>query len=238
MIKRLAAVIAILVVALAALTELVVPGVITRGVETALTSTFGSAEEHDVKLKSFPAARMLLGQFDEVSVISTNVATATLVLDEVAVTLKDVSLDMKALLADKHLNVNRGRQGLVTIAIGERSLQDYLAANVPAFKEPRVLINPDSVLISGYFTVAGRDFVCTFSGKFSLADVKTVKFETQGFSVDEVAVPADFLNKWLDLLGQPDLSLDLSKFPLPLKGTEVIQEDGRVIVKASLDQGG
>ncbi|HCJ10738.1 MAG TPA: hypothetical protein DHW14_06200 [Clostridiales bacterium] len=235
MLRRLAVVVLIVFVVLAALSELVLPGILARSVEAALEATFGPPAEHDVRLASRPAVKMLLGRFDEVEVTSTNVQTSTLVLESLAVTLHDASVDLKALLSEGELEVSRSARSRVTITITERNLEEYLAANVPEFREPRVLITSDVAAFSGYVTVLGRDFVFTLSGRFVLRDESTVGFDITGFTVDDVGVPGEFLEKWLDVLGEPDLSIDLAGFPLPLKGTEVTQEEGRVIIEATAD---
>jgi len=232
MLKRLAVVILIAFITLAALSELVLPGVLARGLERALETTFGPAGEYEVTLKSYPSARMLLGRFDEVSIMSTNVDTSTIVLESLAVTLEDASVDMKSLLGKGEFKVTRSSRSRVTIIVTQRNLEDYLAANVPEFKEPRVLVTPESVAISGYMTILSTDFVCSLVGRFVLKDEHTIGFDITGFKVDQVDVPPVFLDKWLELLNQPDLSLDLAAFPLVLRGVEVVQEDGQLVIKA------
>lgn len=238
MLRRLAVVVVIAFIVLAALSELVLPGILARSVEAALEATFGPPAEHEVRLASRPAVKMLLGRFDEVGVTSTNVQTSTLVLESLAVTLHAASVDLKVLLSEGELEVSRSGRSRVTITITERNLEEYLAANVPDFREPRVLITSDVAAFSGYVTVLDRDFVFTLSGRFVLRDESTVGFGIDGFTVDDVSVPADFLGTWLEVLNEPDLSLDLSRFPLPLRGTGVTLEDGRIVIEAEVVEGG
>lgn len=232
MLKRLLVVCLIAFITLAALSELILPGVLARGVEEALKVTLGPDADYSVALKSHPAARMLFGRFDEVSVVSTNVETSTLVLDQLAVVMEDCSVSIKSLLADRELKVTRSRSSKVTITVTQGNLERYLAASVPEYREPRVLITPDAVTLSGYLTVLDKDFVCDLVGKFVLENDTSIGFAVTGFTVDGVAVPPEFLDKWLELLGQPDLSLDLGAFPLPLTGTGVTHEDGRIVIEA------
>jgi len=238
MLKRLVVVILIAFITLAALSELVLPGVLARGLERALETTFGPAGEYEVTLKSHPSARMLLGRFDEINVMSTNVQTSTLVLESMAVTFNDASVDLKALVAEGDLRIDRSRGGNVTITISEVNLAEYIAEYVPTFVEPRVLVTPETAALSGCVEVGEREVVFTLTGLFVLADEQTVSFDIQSFSVDGVTVPADFLATWLDLLNQPDLSFDLGQFPLPLKGTGVSHEDGRVVIEAEAVESG
>lgn len=230
--KRVLVVCLIAFITLAALSEFILPGVLARGVEEALKTTLGTEGDYEVALKTRPAVRMLLGHIDEISVVSTNVSTSTIVLEYLAVVLEDCSVDLKSLLADRELKVSRSRDSKVTITISQGNLERYLAANVPEYQDPRVLVTPEAVTLSGYLTVLGRDFVCNLVGQFVLEDDSTVGFAISGFTVDGVAVPPEFLEKWLELLGQPDLSLDLKAFPLPLTGTGVVHEDGRIIIEA------
>lgn len=233
MLKRLAVVIIIVFAVLAALSELVLPGVFARGVEEALATTFGDASSYDVTLTSRPAIKMLIGKLDEVSVVSTNVATSSMVLESLAVTLEDTSIDLKSLLAERELRWTRTGTSKVSITITERNLEDYLSRNVPEFREPRVLMTDDGMSLSGYVVVFGQDIVFDLDGRFEVTDDQNVGFEVTGFNVDDVSVPVEFLEKWLDVVGNPDLSLDMESFPLPLKATEILHEDGRVIIKGS-----
>ncbi len=238
MLKRLLVVVVVVFLVLAGLTELVLPGVVARGVEGALASTFGETGQHKVTLRSYPSFRMLLGDFDQVNLVSTNVATSTLILSELAVTLEDASVDMKTLLKDKRLKVDRGGRAQVTMTITAANLKDYLTENVPELKDPEVLINPEEVAIGGRLTVAGQDLACAIMGRFVLSDPSTVGFDIQGFSVNDVAVPEAFLDTWLEVMNHPDLSMDLTRFPLPVTGKEVLLEEGRVVIKAESGQSG
>jgi hypothetical protein len=236
MLKRLALVLVVVLIVVGVLSEFFLPGLLARGVEQALETTFGPAGDHRVRLRSYPAVRMLLGHFDDVTITSTNVETSTISLEALAVTLEDASVDLRALLAGGDLRVTRSQKTRVTITITQRNLEAYLARNVPGFGDPRVLITPEFTVISGYLTVLEREFLCSLSGRFVLADPKTVSFRIEGFSVDDVIVPTEFLETWLELLGRPDLSLDLTAFPLPLTGTEVVAEDGQMVIKATSGQ--
>jgi len=236
--KRVLVVAFILFVALAALSELVLPRAIARGVEEALAARFGEEADYDVTLKSYPSVRMLLGDLDKVSVVSTNIATADIILSKLAVTLEDASVDLRALLADRDLVVSRATRGEVTITVTAANLRDYLAANVPELKDPDVLITADAVAIAGRLSVAGRDVAVAFAGQFLLTDADTVGLDIQSFSVNDVPVPDVFIETWLEVMSDPDLSLDLSSFPLPVTGKEVTLEDGRLIIEAVIAQGG
>jgi len=237
--KRVAVVFLVIVLALAVTAEIVLPAVVSRGVRNALASSgFGRPDQFQVRLKSFPSVRMLLGHFDKVTVISTNVATSTLVLSELSVTLEDAAVDMRALLADKSLKVDRSGGGQVSITITADSLKAYLAKNVPDLKDPAVTITPEATTLAGRLGVAGVEIRISLTGTFVLAGPSRVAFTISGCRVNEVAVPAEFLETWLAVLKGPDLSLDLARFPLPLEGKEVIQEDGRVIIKGLVGTGG
>lgn len=231
MLKRLLVVVLLLAVVLVGASELVLPGLVSRQLASGLQETFGTGESMTVKLRSFPALRMLTGHLDQINVVSSNVPAGSLNLDNLSVTMTDVSVNMRDLLAKKGLTVTHASGAKVVITIGEASLQRYLLEGVDTLGEPRVLIN-DAMEISGYLTVVGKKVLVTFGGRFALKDDHWVSFTFDRAKVGDVEVPEAFVGTLLTLLGSPELGLDLSKFPLPLKGTAVRQEPGKLIIEA------
>jgi len=232
MLKRLVAVLVLLFVVIAGAAELVLPGVVSRELAQGLQQTFGTGDAMTVKLRSFPALRLLTGHLDEITVVSSNVPAGSLNLDSLSVTMTGVSVNMRDLLTHKGLEVKHAAGAKVVITVSQESLRRYLLSNVQGLADPMVAVGPDGLGISGNLTVAGRKVKVAFMGGFSLKNDHWVSFELKRVAVGDVPVPEAFLPAFLSLLGTPELGIDLSKFPLPLKGTAVRLEPGKLIIEA------
>ena len=232
MLKRLLVVAIILAIGIVGAIEIALPGVVTRELSSGLKDMLGTGEAMTVRLRVFPALRMLTGNFGQITVISSNVSAGGLNLDTLSVTIEDVSVNLRDLLAHKGLTVTHSGATKVVITIGEGSLERYLLEGVDTLDEPQVLMGTDGMDISGDLTVAGRKIPMTFGGQFALKDEHTVVFNIVRIKVADAAVPEGFVGPFLGLLGSPELSLDLEKFPLPLRGTTVRQEEGKLIIEA------
>ncbi len=231
MLKRLLLVILLLAIVAVGASELVLPGLVSKELSSNLQETFGTGDAMHIKLRSFPALRMLTGHLDQINVVSSNVPAGSLNLDTLSVTMTDVSVNMRDLLAHKGLAIKHAAGAKVVITISEASFQRYLLEGVEGLGDPRVLIN-DRMEISGYITVAGIKTLVTFGGSFALKDDNWVSFTVSQVKVGDVEMPESFVSTFLGLLGAPELGLDLGKFPLPLKGTAVRQEQGQLVIEA------
>lgn len=231
MLKRLLLVVVIFAIVVAGALELVLPMIVSKELSRGLQETFGTGADMTVKLRPFPAVRMLTGYLGTVSVVTTEVPAGSLTLDSLAVTMNDVSVNMSDLLSRKTLKVTRASNTKVVITVSQANLLDCLATEA-AFAEPSFVVHPDLAIMGGYLVVGEKKVPVSFEGRFVLQDERWVRFELSGASVGNVAVPRDFLGSFLSLVGSPELAFDLSKFPLPLKALGVRQEEGRLIIEA------
>jgi hypothetical protein len=231
MLKRLLVVALIFSVIIVGAIELVLPGVVARELSSGLQEAFGTGEAMTVKLRSFPAVRMLTGRLGQVSVVSVNVPAGALTLDTLKVTIENVSVNLRDLLSHKGLAVTHSGAKIV-ITVSEGSLERYLLADVDTLDRPKVKIGTNGMDLSGDLLVAGRKVPVTFGGQFALKDEHTVTFSVTRVQVAGADVPEEFVGPFLGLLGGVELSLDLEEFPLPLKGTALRQEEGKLVIEA------
>jgi len=233
MLRRLLVVLLLLAAVLVGVIELTLPGVASRALADGLKETLGTGETMTVRLKAHPSLRMLAGHFDSVTVVSAKVPVGSLTLDELAVTLEEVSVNMRDLLARKGLQVSHSGRVTVVITISESSLERYLLREVAGFGGPRVLLTKDGVQISGEVTVAGKKTAVSFIGRFELADEHWVRFVLTGVRVGDATVPAGFLDAFLDLFGRPEMGIDLERFPVPLRGTAVRTDEAKLVIEGT-----
>jgi hypothetical protein len=229
MARRLAIVV-VLALVVVGLAQLFLPRIVAQGLEVGLAGMLGG--EPEVRLRAYPALRLLLGRIDQLTVETHLVEAGALVFDTFSSTLEDLAINLRALLADRTLVVERVGRQTATIRISQDSLRRYLAATVPRLQRPEVLLEPGRARFRGQVSMAGRTVTLTMEGTFAFPpdDRSRVVFNPTRLQFDGVVMEVDRLPEWLNLLGGPELFIDLARFPLPLRGTEVWMEPGWLII--------
>ncbi len=220
----------VLVIVVIGLAQLFLPRIVAQGVEVGLAGMLGG--EPEVRLRAYPALRLLLGRIDELTVKTHLVDAGALMIDSFSSTLEDLAINLRALLSDRALVVERVGRQTATIRISQDSLRRYLAATVPRLQHPQVFLEQGRVRLRGELPLAGRRLTVAIDGVFGFPpdDRSRVIFTPTRLQYDEFAVEADRLPEFLNLLGGPELFIDLARFPMPLLGTEVRMEPGWLII--------
>lgn len=202
--------------ALFAVTELVLPRVLSGVLKDALATYTGSEDITGVKLSAWPAAKMLTGQFDAVTVEAQNVPYGNLVIDSVVTTLDHLSVNMKDLLLKREFKPTyKGVRA--SVRIGEANLNRYVWAGVTGAKNGLIKLGPNGATITADLTLLNQTVPLLVDGKFVVVDPKTVAFDPTGFSFG--GVPLD--ERMVTLVknyGWLRASFDLSKLPVDVTG--------------------
>ncbi|MHB8926523.1 MAG: LmeA family phospholipid-binding protein [Bacillota bacterium] len=220
------------IVALTLVVELLLPSVVARGVEAGLDKILGPGETVNVRLKAYPALKMLTGRVDQVTVESANIKAAGLVIDKLTATIDQVSVNLRTLLSKRQIQSTKSSSIDVKLTISEQNLKQYVLANVKGVKEPRLQIEPGKVTAGGYLTFNGKDFFVVGEGRFVVKDATKVGLELTGLKVDDQDVPVGMINKVMEMLGGTDLFIDMTKFPIPLEAREVQMNKGSLVIIA------
>ncbi len=218
----------ILVVLVAVMVQWVLPTVVEKGTEAALAKLSGG--EVELSLEAYPTARMLLGKFDVVTVEARNVRAASLIIDKVRTSIQGLSVNMRDLLLNREITIEESGPVETEITIGEANLIDYLWRGVDGIRDGAIILRKDKAVLTGYVTFQNRTFRIEASGRFVPVGRDKVGFEIDDLRVDDIPLPADFREKVLDMIGAPEMFMDLSRLPMPMEVKAVEMRDGELVI--------
>ncbi len=215
------------------LAELALPRFAERALEVSLVRKFGPPAEADVRLKAYPALKMLLGRIDRVTVESRSVPTTGLIIDELTVSVGQLSLNLRELLTRREVVVTRAEGLEVTVRVHQDHLRQYLLESVPRLTEPELEVEAGRLRVGGRMVLAGRPVrVAAVGTMTAVQDGTRVAFVFQEVAVEGVKLPAEFLPVLTEMLGGPEPFIDLTLFPTPLRAREVRLEPGWLVIEA------
>ena len=224
--KKILVVLSVLVV-LFIVAELTAPFIVARGLEMGLNRTLGS--DVSVGLQSYPSLRLLLGQFDALSVVARNVSLGGLRASEYRVAAEKVNINLRHLLAQKELEFIDKGDMTVSITIAEAELTRYLWEQVPELKDWRVLINEDDVIVSGQAPLLNALFEVRITGKFAVLSEDKLSFVTESVRVQGTSLPRELVDA---AFAGTEFHLDLAAAPMPLELIEGHQAPGLLTIRA------
>jgi hypothetical protein len=225
-VKKVAIVLSVLLILLV-LAEVSAPRLIARGLELGLRRTLGS--EVEIKLDAYPSLRLLLGQFEELSVVARGVNLGGLTVEEYTLAAEQVTVNLRELLARRELRfVNQGRL-TVQVTVAEGELSSFLREKMPALKDWRVQINAGNAVVIGKIPLQAFDLDVRVHGKFQALGKEKIAFVPERAEVQGVELPAALVQA---LLQDAQFYIDLKAAPMPLELIDVKMEPGRLIIRA------
>lgn len=226
--KKVIVVLSVLVV-LVVIAEISAPRLIARGLELGLRRTLGSDVE--VRLDAYPSLRLLLGQFDHLTVVARGVDLGGLTAEEYALAAEQMTVNLRQLLARRELRfVNQGRL-TVQVTITEGELSNFLRGRLPALQDWRVQINEGSVIAVGKIPLVHTDVDVRIHGKFQALGKEKIAFVPERAEVQGIELPAALLQV---LMQQAEVYIDLEAAPMPLELIDVKMEPGKLVVRAKV----
>ncbi|MBS3986030.1 MAG: DUF2993 domain-containing protein [Selenomonadales bacterium] len=224
--KKVAIVLSVLLILLV-LAEVSAPRLIARGLELGLRRTLGTDVE--IKLDAYPSLRLLLGHFEELSVVARGVNLGGLTVEEYTLAAEQVTVNLRELLARRELRfVNQGRL-TVQVTVAEGELSSFLREKMPALKDWRVQINAGNAVVIGKIPLQAFDLDVRVHGKFQALGKEKIAFVPERAEVQGVELPAALVQA---LLQDAQFYIDLKAAPMPLELIDVKMEPGRLIVRA------
>lgn len=224
-------VILLVIVALVVVAEVSAPYLIARGLEVGLNKTLG-ADVH-LRLQSYPSLRMLLGQFDHMSVIAKNVNLGGLSVSEYSLVAEEVDVNLRSLLGRRELTFNNQGNMEVQVTVLEGELSDYLWANIPELKGWRVQVNQGSVNVVGQAPILNATVDIRLQGKFVPLDTDKLAFVPEQLELQNIALPQGIVDA---VLQGAQFYIDLAAAPMPLELVDVKMEPGQLILRAKVLQ--
>lgn len=224
--KKAAIVLSILL-ALVVIAELSAPRLIARGLEIGLRRTLGA--DVKIRLDAYPSLRLLLGQFEELTVVARGVDLGGLTAEEYALAAEQVIVNLRQLLTRRELRfVNQGRL-TVQVTIAEGELSNFLRGKIPVLKDWRVQINAGSAVAIGKLPLQNIDLDVRVHGKFQALGKEKIAFVPERVEVQGVDLPAALVQV---LLQDNQFYIDLKAAPMPLELIDVKMEPGKLVVRA------
>lgn len=212
--------------------EVFVPRMVSRGASVALADLLGTGESRKIRLDSEPAMKMLLGEFNQITVEGRNVRIGQTIVDKLSTTVHGVAVNMKELLLRKRLRFWReGDRVISTFVLSEGELARRVWAGVDGLKEPTLRIHEGKAIVKGYLELNHRTFKIDAEGRFLVTEPDEVAFKVDELWVDDVQLPGAFRDKLMEVLGGPDLVFDFGNLPIPVRVSEVDMREGLLYIK-------
>lgn len=223
--KRLIVILSVLLAAAFAV-ELVVPYAVGRMMARAMAEVTGT-DQVEAEVVKHPALLMFGGSFDKIRVRADAAKVDKIVFAELDAVLRDVRLDMNALVTRRSLAVKTVRDIDLTAVITQDELSRYLNQSVKGVRNATVAIEGGRVRVSSNFLLGQIASVAvTLDGKI-VGDGQKLKFVTERFLLNNTAVG----NIGGSVLTEIQL-VDLKKLPFGVSVREVVSEGGKVVITA------
>ncbi len=180
-----------------------------------------------VRLVGWPSA-VITGQYVRVSVVAHRASVGRLAVDEFAVRLRGVRLDiLRAVLFGRFI-VRSADGGQATVRLLQEDVQQALEDR-PYVEGARVRFANGLVHLAGTATVAGAKVDVDLTGALVLKDSRQVVLRVETMNVRGISLPPGVANLVIAPLN-PLLSVDKLPVPLRLVGVEI--RDGSAVITA------
>lgn len=226
-IYRAGAVILLLLLLLAGASQLYLPGLVERELETGVAKAFGRVDSIVARVEARPALQMLWGRFPSLQLEARQLETEGLEIEGFFVDARDLAIDPVDLLRKRELTIRSARSLHVTVAVGQDGLNRYLWTKVDPGRMFRVSIVKGNVSLVGQVNILGNAIDLSVGGHFEVRDRNKVAFIPEGLSVEKASVPRFLVDA---IAKQWALLLDFSNLPLPIEVQEVRLDSGRLYV--------
>lgn len=206
--------------------ELAIPWLVGSLVAKGMTGLTAS-DRVTAEVEKRPALLMFGGRFDSVRIRAADARVDKIVFAELDAVLRDVALDMGALLARKGVVVQSVRDVDLTAVITQEELGRYLNQSVKGIRNAKVTVNDGKVQVGANFILGQIASVAiTLEGRIT-ADGQRIKFVTDRFMLNNTMVG----NIGGTVLTEVQL-VDLSKLPFGVSARQVKMDNGRVTILA------
>lgn len=183
-----------------------------------VTRDLGPADRYDVDVSRDSISRLRDGRISDVKVHGVNVRTRIgVTLDEVFLSAHDVKVNRKT------KRVESARDAAFTAYLGEKALATMLEkGNLVA--DPQIRITPDGVTVRGKYAMGPAPMNVVATGSVRVAGPTSVEFASKSVTVGGVPVPFPITR-----------AMDISHIYEPLLLQGVTLEDGRAVLKGTID---
>lgn len=223
--KYAVALVALAVVCLFLVGEATIPGVVSARLENAIAASLDEAESVRVYVRTFPALAVALGRIDVLTIDARNVMVDGLRVQRLFVDARRADIDVRSVLHQGKLGVRHVGRGDVTVILAQDDLNAYFRSRDGILKLLTVRLRPGVATVSGSASILGMKVDLALDGRF------VVRGDTHlAYVVDRIRVGNAVISEAVKngLLKNVDLSVDVSKLPIPVVLRGVSVQDGVV----------
>lgn len=204
--------------------ELAVPRIIASHLENALQSSVDSIDYVRVRLRSFPAIRLITsGKVKSVSINCEGLFVEGLRIESLMVDASDILIDMQALREERSFSLSHIGQGQAELVIDQNDLTSYVRGLKGVPKSVLIELSPGRVTVKGDVSVAGIDIPVNLDGEFVQEQRGTrLSYQINNIQVGGARLPSIISD---GLMRSLDFSLDMSSLPIPVIISDISMED-------------
>lgn len=190
-------------------------------------ATATRAEKTDAQVEKMPALLMLAGNFDHVRVHAEAAKTDKITFDRFDVEMKQVKIDMYALVRTRKLEEVSAQSVKVEAVVSENELAHAINKSVKGAKDAKVSITPEKVTAEGVVSIGGViNAKVRLEGKIVSQDGK-ILLQTENFQINHGVVGKLGGKMMTDLV-----LVDLVELPFHVTVKNITLEQGRAVIHA------
>lgn len=225
---------AVLAVALMVAGQLALPKLVEKRIEAGIVRSFDDVKFVDADVTAYPAFNLFVGRITSINLDVRRAAMGDLTLDAILLDGRNLTVDMRRLIAGEGVAVRSADSLKATFVIDEDDLNRYFWERVNQSQFFSVSLERGKAILSGRIRLLGRVLDVTVGGHFLVEGGTNVSFVPQEVTVENTRVP----QLLLDLIVQEwTIPLELDQEAIPLVITDLLVEDGKLLIYGTNPQG-
>lgn len=216
----------IILAAVALLAQFILPAIATSAIKAKVVSRL-STDDVDVSMQSAPNVLLAIGDIDKMNIVVHRATIGAVHLRDLTLQGKKVHIDMASFLEDQAVSVSHAEQLSLRGVIGENELRRVLEEKISRLDNVEVRITPDGITATANTKLFGRKADIALTGKV-VEDEGTLFIKMTSLNIKNALIGTAKLD---DMFGNIEL-LKAEKMPMGLKITNIVHQDGEVIIEA------
>ena len=216
----------IILAAVALLAQFILPAIATSAIKAKVVSRL-STDDVDVSMQSDPNVLLAIGDIDKMNIVVHRATIGAVYLRDLTLQGKKVHIDMASFLEDQAVSVSHAEQLSLRGVIGENELRRVLEEKISRLDNVEVRIMPDGITATANTKLFGRKADIVLTGKV-VEDEGTLFIKMTSLNIKNALIGRAKLD---DMFGNIEL-LKAEKMPMGLKITNIVHQDGEVIIEA------
>ena len=216
----------IILAAVALLAQFILPAIATSAIKAKVVSRL-STDDVDVSMQSDPNVLLAIGDIDKMNIVVHRATIGAVYLRDLTLQGKKVHIDMASFLEDQAVSVSHAEQLSLRGVIGENELRRVLEEKISRLDNVEVRITPDGITATANTKLFGRKADIVLTGKV-VEDEGTLFIKMTSLNIKNALIGTAKLD---DMFGNIEL-LKAEKMPMGLKITNIVHQDGEVIIEA------